>query len=82
MQRSVKRVTLQCVPLDVVCGVVDYFEHVEELKCEDIKAPQQVCVYFLCMYYICRLGSLAANSKRNTDNKHQKTLKCYTVRLG
>ena len=74
MQRSVKRVTLWYPPLDLVCGVVDYFEHVEELKCEDIKAPQQVCVYFLCVHYICRLGSLAANSKRNTDNKHQKTL--------
>ena len=82
MQRSVERVTLLNVPLDLVCGVVDYFEHVEELKCENIRAPQQVCVYFLCVHYICRLGSLAANSKRNTDNKHQKTLMCYTVRLG
>ena len=43
--QSVKRVTLSHVPLDVVCGVVDYFEHVEELKCEDIKAPQQVRLY-------------------------------------
>ena len=63
MQRSVKRVTLEWVPLDVVCGVVDYFEHVEELKCEAISAPQQVCVYFLCVHYVCRLGSLAANSE-------------------
>ena len=62
MPRSVKRVTLSCVPLDVVCGAVDYFEHVEELKCENIMVPQQVCVYFLCVHYICRLGSLAANS--------------------
>ena len=63
MQRSVKRITLFRVPLDVVCGVVDYFEHVEELKCENIKAPQQVFVYFLCVHYVCRLGSLAANSE-------------------
>ena len=63
MQRSVERVTLTHVPLDVVCGVVDYFEHVEELKCENIMAPQQVCVYFLCVHYICRLGSLSANSE-------------------
>ena len=63
MQRSVERVTLELVPLDLVCGVVDYFEHVEELKCVNIEDPQQVCVYFLCVHYICRLGSLAANSE-------------------
>ena len=45
MQRSVKRVTLGDVPLDLVCGAVDYFEHVEELKCEDMKNPQQVRLY-------------------------------------
>ena len=50
MQRSVERVTLSRIPLDVVCGIVDYFEHVEELECENIKAPQQVCVYFLCVH--------------------------------
>ena len=59
MQRSVERVTLWNIPLDLVCGVVDYFEHVEELKCENIRDPQQVCVYFLCVHYICRLDSLA-----------------------
>ena len=63
MQRSVERVTLVWVPLDVVCGVVDYCEHVKELKCVYISDPQQVCVYFLCVHYICRLGSLAANSE-------------------
>ena len=63
MLRSVKRVTLRNIPLDLVCGVVDYFEHVEELKCVNIWAPQQVCVYFLCVHYVCRLGSLAANSE-------------------
>ena len=63
VQRSVKRVTLWYVPLDVVCGVGDYFEHVEELECEAIMAPQQVCVYFLCVHYVCTLGSLAANSE-------------------
>ena len=53
MQRSVERVTLVWVPLDVVCGGVDYFEHVEELACVSIQPPQQVhllvvlqrCVY-------------------------------------
>ena len=59
MQRSVKRVTLSRVPLDVVCGVVDYFEHVKELKCEDIKDPQQVRLYIfyiLVVHYVCRVG--------------------------
>ena len=59
MQRSVKRVTLSHVPLDLVCGAVDYFEHVEELKCEDIKAPQQVRLYIfyiLVVHYVCRVG--------------------------
>ena len=49
MPRSVKRVTLSCVPLDLVCGVVDYFEHVEELRCMHIEDPRQVCV---CIIYI------------------------------
>ena len=53
MQRSVKRVTLSHVPLDVVCGVVDYFEHVEELKCENISPPQQV--HLLVVYIITLL---------------------------
>ena len=59
MLRSVKRVTLSHVPLDLVCGVVDYFEHVEELKCEDIKDPQQVRLYIfyiLVVHYVCRVG--------------------------
>ena len=47
MQRNVKRVTLSHVPLDVVFSVMDSFKHVEELKCEDIKPPQQVCLYIL-----------------------------------
>ena len=42
--RSVKRVTLHYVPLDLVCDGVKFFEHVEELNCRRIKAPQQVCL--------------------------------------
>ena len=59
MLRSVKSVTLSRVPLDVVCGVVDYFEHVEELKCENIEDQQQVRLYIfyiLVMHYVCRVG--------------------------
>ena len=60
MQRSVKRVTLSLVPLDVVCGVVNYFEHVEEMKCEDIQDPRQVCMYIFfipvgIVHYVCRV---------------------------
>ena len=42
MPRHVKRVTLGHVPLDLVCDVVKLFEHVEDLRCVDIKGPQQV----------------------------------------
>ena len=43
MQRSVERVTLDNVPLDLVCDVVGLFEHVKELNYTDIRDPQQVC---------------------------------------
>ena len=60
MQRSVERVILSRVPLDVVCGVVDSFEHVEELKCEGIQDPRQVCMYIFyipvgVVHYVCRV---------------------------
>ena len=61
MPRSVKRVILSHVPLDVVCGVVDYFEHVEELKCDHISDPQQVLLYIMfyipvgVVHYVCRV---------------------------
>ena len=44
VQRSAERVTLVNVPLDVMCDVVRFFECVKELKCRNIKAPQQVCL--------------------------------------
>ena len=42
VQRSAERVTLDLVPLDVICDVVRFFEHVKELECRYIEAPQQV----------------------------------------
>ena len=42
--RHVKRVTLGHVPLDLVCDVVKLFEDVEELNCQSIMDPQQVCL--------------------------------------
>ena len=44
MQTSLERVTLDKVPLDVVCVIVGIFKHVKELKCTDIRDPQQVCL--------------------------------------
>ena len=59
MQRSVKRVTLEDVPLDVVCGAVHYFEHVEELRCIPISDPHKVrCIFYIpvsVVPYICRI---------------------------
>ena len=57
MQRSVKRVTLSYVPLDVMCVVVNYFEHVEELKYKDILAPQQV--HLLVVLHCCGYSAFA-----------------------
>ena len=57
MQRSVKRVTLENVPLDLVCGVVDSFEHVEELKCQYISSPQQV--HLLVVLHCCVYSAFA-----------------------
>ena len=44
VQRSVERVTLEGIPLDFVCDAVGFFEHLKELKCTQIRAPQQVCL--------------------------------------
>ena len=44
VQTSLERVTLDKVPLDVVCDVVGFFKHMKELKCTDIRDPQQVCL--------------------------------------
>ena len=57
MQRSVERVTLGNVPLDLVCGGVGYFEHAEELKCEDITAPQKV--HLLVVLHCCGHNAFA-----------------------
>ena len=43
VQEGVENLALVKVPLDVVCVFVGLFKHVIELKCTDIKDPQQVC---------------------------------------
>ena len=40
--RHVKTLTLGFVPLDLMCDVVEYLEHVEDLNCFGIQSPQQV----------------------------------------
>ena len=44
--RSVDKVTLSLTtfPLDVLCNVVPFCEHVNELECEDLKDRKQVCI--------------------------------------
>ena len=44
-QTSAERITLVYVPLDVMRDFVRFFQHVKELKCTDIRAPQQVCLF-------------------------------------
>ena len=55
VQRSVERVFLIRIPLDFVCEAVEFFGHVKELECRDIRDPQQVC---LCIVYIHTLVQL------------------------
>ena len=57
MSRSVDKVTLRLdkFPLDVLCDVVGFFDHVNELECENIKDPQQVCTW-QCLNCITTLG--------------------------
>ena len=51
VSRSVDKVTLHLekFPLDELCDVVGFFDHVNELKCHEMKDPQQVrtgqCLY-------------------------------------
>ena len=47
MPRRVDKVTLSLTkfPFDVLCDVVPFCEHVNELECEDLKDPKQVCIY-------------------------------------
>ena len=37
-------VTLEAIPLDVLCEIWEAFDHVEHLTCERVSDPQQVCL--------------------------------------
>ena len=46
-KENIENVTLNWVQLDVLCDVVEIFEHVKELQCMNISDPQEV---WLCMH--------------------------------
>ena len=55
------RVTLEKIPLDVLCDIWEVFGHVEHLTCERVSDPQQVClVLFLADEYLCTCSTLPA----------------------
>ena len=47
VQRSVERVSFDEIPLHFVCEAVGFFGHVKELKCTNIRDPQQVCMFIV-----------------------------------
>ena len=59
VSRSVDKVTLclEKFPLDMLCDVVGFFDHVNELKCHEMKNLQQVCTR-QCLYDNFRYQSL------------------------
>ena len=44
LQRSVERVSFDKMPLHFVCKAVQFFGHVKELECADIRVSQEVCL--------------------------------------
>ena len=51
-QDHVENITLNPVPLDVVCDVVEISEHAKEIQCTDISDPQEVWLLYaaICTY--------------------------------
>ena len=48
------QVTLEAIPLDVLCEIWEAFDHVEHFTCERVSDPQQVClVLFLTYNCLC-----------------------------
>ena len=56
-QQHLEGITLYCVRLDVLCDVVESFEHMKELQCTYMFDPQEVwLLYATCVciiYYLC-----------------------------
>ena len=63
VQSSVERVSLDEIPLHFVCEAVEFFGHVKELKCINIRDPQQVCMCIVWQPHehssVCRNCSIA-----------------------
>ena len=49
-QEHVKNITLERVSLDVVCDVVEIFEHAKEIQCIHISDPQEVWLLYAAMH--------------------------------
>ena len=49
-QEHVKNITLERVSLDVVCDVVEIFEHAKEIQCTHISDPQEVWLLYAAMH--------------------------------
>ena len=53
-QQHLKSITLNRVTLDVVCDVVEIFEHMKELQCMKISDSQEVWLLYsyMCMFHL------------------------------
>ena len=45
-----ENITLNCVSLDVVCDVVEIFEHAKEIQCTHFSDPQEVWLLYAAMH--------------------------------
>ena len=54
-QQHLESMTLSYVRLDVVCNIVEIFEHMKELQCTGISDPQEVWLLYcyMCVYHLC-----------------------------
>ena len=55
------QITLEKIPLDVLCEIWEVFDHVTHLTCERVSDPQQVCSFSMniCEHVVhCLLESL------------------------
>ena len=52
MRECTERITLNLSPLDVVCDIVEIFEHIKELQCMRISNPLKVWLLCACVCII------------------------------
>ena len=53
-QQHLESITLNRVTLDVVCDVVEIFEHMKELQCMKVSDSQEVWLLYsyMCVYHL------------------------------